>query len=744
MIASAIAERLRIHVYGAVQGVGFRPFVYRLARELRLAGSVCNSASGVFIEVEGVGAACEEFVRRMHAEKPAPSWIAGAEITRLAPTGQAEFRIAESEEGAPPTAAILPDLTTCPECLEEVFDPVNRRFRYPFTNCTHCGPRYTILTDLPYDRPNTTMKGFRMCASCEAEYRSPENRRFHAQPNACPVCGPKVWTEPCAVGPAGQEAVESVVAALRAGHIVALKGIGGFQLLADAANPAAIRRLRQRKHREEKPFAVLFPEMDTVRRAAICGTGEEALLSSPAAPIVLLRRRDGGLLAPEVCMASPHVGAMLPYSPLHHLVAREFGGPLVATSGNGSDDPIAIDNREACTRLAGIADMFLLHDRPIARQADDSVARLSRGREMVLRRGRGYAPLPVRVRADLPRVLALGGHMKSVVAIGWDRQVVVSQHIGDLDTLEARDAFERTVHDLMRLYEFRPELVVCDLHPDYYSSQFAATLPYPVVRVQHHHAHVAACAAENDIDRDYLGVAWDGTGYGTDGTIWGGEFFLMHKGRFERVAHLRPFRLPGGEAAVRDCRRSALAVLRDTFGEALPLELGFSEKQLTLLGAAANAPVTTSAGRLFDAIAAITGCALRNGYEGQAGMALEAAAMGAEEAAGYELPFENGELDWRPLVAAIVADLSVRSRAEIARGFHAALAAAIASVAREFPRIPVVLSGGVFQNTLLVDEICARVPALTHQRIPPNDGGIALGQAVLSGAALPREMDPCV
>jgi hydrogenase maturation protein HypF len=711
MTASLSTERLRIHVYGAVQGVGFRPFVYRLARESGLTGTVLNSAAGVFIEVEGEADVCQSFLERLQAERPVASWIAGTEVSRLAPAGYADFRILESSHETSPTTAVLPDLATCPECLAEVLDPGNRRFGYAFTNCTNCGPRYTIVTALPYDRPNTTMREFTMCSRCRAEYENPDDRRFHAQPNACPDCGP-TWVRPQDLPREG---------------IFALKGIGGYQLLCDATNPEAVRLLRARKHREQKPFAVLFPGLAAVRLAAHVSPQEEALLTSPAAPIVLLRRRDDSPLAPEVCMSSPYVGAMLPCSPLHHLLARELGRPLVCTSGNLSDEPIATDSIDACTRLASIADTFLHHNRPIARPADDSVVRLSQGRELVLRRARGYAPLPVLVRRSLPRVLALGGHLKSTVAIGLNRQVVVSQHIGDLDTLEARTAFERAIHDLLLLYEFRPELVACDLHPDYYSSQFAAGLQLPIVPVQHHHAHVAACAAENDLERDYLGVAWDGTGYGLDGTIWGGEFFLVSGGRFERIAHLRPFPLYGGDAAARDCRRPALALLRDTFGGQSPIDLGFS------FPTDLNAPMTTSAGRLFDAVAAITGCALANAYEGQAGMSLEADAVTSTDGPRYQLPLEKGQLDWRPLIAAIVADLGRRSRPEIARGFHAALAEALVAVSRTAPGLPVVLSGGVFQNSCLVDEIASRIPIYTHQRIPPNDGGIALGQSVLAG-----------
>jgi hydrogenase maturation protein HypF len=766
MTAALITERLRIHVYGAVQGIGFRPFVYRLATSMGLAGTVLNGAAGVFIEVEGDLTACREFLARLHAERPAASWIAGTEVSRLEPAGYDGFRILESSHESAPTTAILPDLATCPDCLADILDPTNRRFGYPFTNCTHCGPRYTIVTALPYDRPNTTMRAFSMCPRCEAEYQSPSDRRFHAQPNACPDCGPRLdspvgapeisprrkpWeSDVFQNSPAGAEQTQSLPplrrspadpshthvsrhgliscapTGLRAGQIFALKGIGGFQLLVDATNPTAVRLLRVRKHREQKPFAVLFPDLASIHLAAHCSPEEAALLTSPAAPIVLLRRRDDSPLAPEVSMASPYVGAMLPCSPLHHLLAREFAGPLICTSGNLSDEPIAIDNAEASIHLSPIADSWVTHDRPIARPADDSVVRLSRGRELVLRRARGYAPLPILVRHALPRVLALGGHLKSAVAIAIDRQVVVSQHIGDLDTLEARAAFERAIHDLLTLYEFRPELVACDLHPDYYSTEFAATLPWPVVRVQHHHAHVAACAAENDIDGDYLGVAWDGTGYGLDGSVWGGEFFLVSNGHFERIAHLRPFRLFGGDAAARDCRRPAFALLSDTFAGRIPIDVGFTANFKV------NAPLTTSAGRLFDAVAAITGCALSNAYEGQAGMSLEAAAVAAGDAPRYQLPLENGQLDWRPLIADITADLAVRPRSEIALGFHRALADAIASVSRTVPHLPVVLSGGVFQNACLVDEIASRISVFTHQRIPPNDGGIALGQAVLA------------
>lgn len=713
----AVQVRFRVHVYGAVQGVGFRPFVYRLAKELGLAGTVMNSTSGAFVEVEGPESDCLAFLEQMRADCPRPAWIAGFEVSTLEPVGLTDFQIAESDDDGICTATVLPDLATCPECLSELFDPRDRRYGYPFVNCTHCGPRFTIVEGIPYDRCNTTMRGFVMCKSCAAEYGSPEDRRFHAQPNACPVCGPHL-----------SEPLEAAVRLLREGSIVALKGIGGFQLLVDARNDEAVRRLRGRKLREQKPFAVMFPDVKSVLDYCRADDAEIRSLTSAAAPIVLLERRTGSVLSPSVSAGSPWIGAMLPYSPLHHLLLRSFAGPVVATSGNRSEEPIATTNEEATERLAGIADGFVLHNRPIARHADDSVVRISGGQEVVLRRARGYAPMPVRVPRSLPRVLALGAHLKSAVAIGSGQQIVLSQHIGDLDSPESRDAFVRTLNDLRSLYRFTPDVVACDLHPDYFSSIFAETLGCPVIRVQHHQAHVAACAAENDIDGDYLGVAWDGTGYGPDGTIWGGEFLACTGGTFERIAHLRPFRLPGGDTAIRDCRRSAASVL---FECGLPVE---DRRLASLLESASHSPVTTSAGRLFDGVAAITGVASTNAYEGQAAMFLEAAAASAgASGVSYELPFEGGQLDWRPMIAAIAGDARTRTPEEIARGFHDALARAIVRVATAYGFKRVVLSGGVFQNVLLVNLVRSMMDVKTHCRIPPNDGGIAAGQVVIAG-----------
>ena len=721
-------RRRRINVTGAVQGVGFRPFVYRLATELGLKGSVSNCSFGASIEVEGAVSNLDEFLVRLERDKPAVSSIWTTETVELDPAGLPSFRIVESESQAAKTAVVLPDLAPCPECLSEVRDPASRRFAYPFTNCTNCGPRFSIILGIPYDRPNTTMAQFEMCPDCRAEYTDVSDRRFHAQPIACPRCGPKLEIE-----------IADLAQALTAGKILALKGVGGFQLLCDARNSAAVRLLRQRKQRAEKPFAVMFPDLDSVRQDCVLGAAEARLLVSSAAPIVLLRKAAAGNVAPEVDMSSPYTGAMLPSSPLHRLLLTACRFPIVATSGNLSDEPIATDNTEAKQRLAGIADVFGAHNRPIARPCDDSVVRFQCGRETVLRRARGYAPLPVLLRQSGPNVLALGAHLKNTVAIAIERQVFLSQHIGDLETFAAFEAFRRAIDDLCRLYDFKPSLVACDLHPDYVSTQHAATLGLPVRHIQHHMAHVAACAAENEIAGPYLGVAWDGTGYGTDGVIWGSEFFAVTASGFERIAHLRPFSLPGGEGAIRDCRRTALSLLIESGID--PSLSGLPKAEIrfltTMLRRGINSPTTTSMGRLFDAVGVLTGVAQKNKFEGQAAMLLEAA-VSATGDDRYPMPVAGKEIDWRPMLVAVIED--VRRRAEpgdIARRFHNTLAYSIAAVARNAQFEKIVLSGGVFQNCYLTERVVRNLTAdgfrvYTHQRIPPNDGGIALGQAILA------------
>ena len=589
-----------------------------------------NSSTGLWVEAEGEPSNLHEFQSRLESEHPQAALILTRETAWLAPAGYDSFEIRESDASDTTTAAVLPDLATCDECLQEVLNPSERRFRYPFTNCTRCGPRYTIVCDIPYDRRNTTMAEFALCDECRREYEDPSDRRFHAQPVACPVCGPHL-----------SDTVQSASAALEHGLIVALKGIGGFQLLVDAQNPQAVARLRDRKRREAKPFAVMMPSLDVVREWAYLAPEESRLLTSSAAPIVLLRPRRS--LMDD---ASPYLGVMLPYSPLHHLLMRSFQRPVVATSGNLSDEPIAIDNDEACIRLGGIADTFLTHNRTIVAPCDDSVARVSRGRTTLLRRARGYAPMPVRISSDLPRVLAVGGHLKNTIALAIGRQVVVSQHIGDLDTLETRKAFEQTVERLCRLYDFRPDLIACDMHPDYFSTRWAANQGKPVVAVQHHEAHAASCAAENEVVGPYLGIAWDGTGYGHDGTIWGSEVFFCDGPTAIRISHLRPFLLPGGDAAAKQCWRS---------GQSLLWSIGRKVQLQKVLARRVNCFETTSMGRLFDAVASILDVCQENRFEGESGLRLESLAR--EAAGAYPLTRRAGVADWAPLIEELEADV---------------------------------------------------------------------------------------
>ncbi len=740
--------RLRLNVSGAVQGVGFRPFVYRLAREIGLRGHVLNCSRGVVIEIEGDPAGLEGFLQRLHRDKPEAAQIVSLEVIRIPPLGDSVFTIRDSDASEGKTAVILPDRATCEACRGEIAEPSNRRFAYPFTNCIDCGPRYSIIRGIPYDRPNTTMNVFAMCPACRREYADPTDRRFHAQPNACPGCGPRLQLTDGAGSPLPDDPIDGAVSTLLAGRILALKGIGGFQLLADAARGDAVARLRLLKRREEKPFAVMFPSIDSVRRCCLVEPLEETLLLDAAAPIVLLRPLGDSSLAPEVSMSSPFVGAMLPYSPLHHLLLRRLGRPLVATSGNRSEEPIATENAEALERLGGIADAFLWHDRPIARPCDDSVARVVGGRGSVLRRARGYAPLPVLASDPLPRVLALGAHLKSAVAIAVGRQMILGQHVGDLDSEEARRAFRRAVDDLCGLYGFAPEMAACDLHPDYFSTRHAESLGLPLVRVQHHEAHLAACAADNEVQGPYLGVAWDGTGYGPDGTIWGGEFLAWDGGAFSRVARLRPFALVGGECAVRDGRRSAFGLLHQLHGRAAGRDLPLTDEERAVFPALAerglNAPWTSSIGRLFDAVAAIAGIATHSRFEGQAAMRLEGAICDSRGEDSYPAPVIDGgpaELDWRPLIGRVAEEAVKGAPADrIALRFHNTLVEWIVEVARRSGLSQVVMSGGVFQNRYLTETAVARLEEIglrtyVSRRIPPNDGGIALGQIVLAARA---------
>jgi hydrogenase maturation protein HypF len=741
--------RAKITVHGAVQGVGFRPFVYRLATELRLCGSVLNSSQGVFIEVEGPLDLVQLFLARLEKEKPPLAIIQSLESSFLDVAGYEGFEIRYSDHTGPKTALILPDIAICADCLREIFDPANRRYRYPFTNCTNCGPRFSIIEELPYDRPNTSMRRFKQCPECETEYHDPLNRRFHAQPNACSKCGPhlELWDKSRNVLASEDVALVKAVELITQGKIVALKGIGGFQLICTAREDEVVIQLRQRKRREGKPFAVMYPALEQVGRDCVVSGLEERLLRSPESPIVLLMRQSGeSAIAPTVAPGSRTLGVMLPYTPLHQLLMSELGFPVVATSGNLANEPICIDEIEALDRLKDIADYFLVHDRPIVRHVDDSIARIVCNREMVLRRARGYAPLPVRMREPLPSVLAVGAHLKNTVALNVGRDVFISQHIGDLETTMALAAFHRTVADLPKLYDTQPELVACDLHPDYISTKYAIGTHRTVERVQHHWAHVLACMAENELDSPVLGVSWDGTGYGTDGTIWGGEFLVPDEDSFQRVAYFRQFRLPGGEMAVKEPRRTALAILFEIWGqdgledEGLAPVAQFSKTERGLirqmLAKGISAPVTSSAGRLFDAVASLLGIRQVVTFEGQAAMELESV-IGSEVTEVYPFKLSNAVpqiVDWAPMISEILIDLQRGiSPGVISAKFHNTLADTVVEVARQVVTPKIVLTGGCFQNRYLLEQAVQRLSQAGfkpywHQRVPPNDGGIALGQ----------------
>ncbi|MBW4439079.1 MAG: carbamoyltransferase HypF [Pleurocapsa minor GSE-CHR-MK-17-07R] len=750
-----MSERRRLVIQGAVQGVGFRPFIYRLAADIGIRGWVSNSAQGVLIEAEAPGQQLDTFLAQIDAQKPPHSFIQHITVEAIPATGEATFEIRHSSTEGSRSAVILPDLATCPDCLRDIFDPANRRYRFPFTNCTHCGPRYSIIERLPYDRPNTTMQAFVMCEACRAEYENPLDRRFHAQPNACPVCGPQIslWNQAGEVIAAREDALGAAVGLIRGGAIVALKGLGGFQLLVDARQPDAVQRLRARKQRPDKPFAVMFPMLEQVKAICDVSDAEAALLGSSEAPIVLLRRHGNEEWPAEIAPGNPNLGVMLPYTPLHHLLMAELGFPVVATSGNLSGEPLCTDEHEALTRLNGIADYFLVHNRPIARPVDDSVTRVMAGTACTLRRARGYAPLPVQLPESQPMVVAVGPHLKNTIAISISQQVVLSQHIGDLETPEAVSAFQHALKDLQSLYQQQPEVIACDLHPDYYSTQVARDLARqfqaPLVQVQHHYAHVLACMVEHRLTAPVLGVTWDGTGYGTDGTIWGGEFLHITEDSFERVASLRPFRLPGGEKAIREPRRAALGLLFELYGEQLPdlPHPGFSPQELAIVKKALarkiNAPLTSSMGRLFDGVAALIGLRQRASFEGQAAMALEFACEGITTDRRY--PFtvspatagQNAEariIEWGPVIEGILADLNDGLTArEIAAVFHNTLVDMIVIMAIQSQIEQVVLSGGCFQNKRLLEDSIARLQEAGFrpywsQKIPANDGGIALGQ----------------
>jgi hydrogenase maturation protein HypF len=753
--------RKAIAVTGIVQGVGFRPFVYRLAAEHRLAGHIANTAWGVSIEAQGEREEVERFLERLRAEAPPLARITGIESREIGVNGETEFVILASRAGEEPRALISPDVAVCADCLRELFDPNDRRFHYPFINCTNCGPRFTIIRSIPYDRPRTSMAPFRMCAECQREYDDPTNRRFHAQPNACPACGPHVelWD---AQGKRQDTAdpIGMAIERLRRGEIVAVKGLGGFHLATDATNAAAVLRLRERKRRVEKPFAVMAPELETISGWCEVDDLSAELLLSPQRPIVLLPRKAACPVAEEVAPRQRTVGVFLPYTPLHHLLFARGGFPaLVMTSGNLSEEPIAIDNREAVARLGNVADVFLVHNRDILLRCDDSVARVVAGAPRLLRRSRGYVPVPVFLRTEVPPILAVGGELKNTICLTKGRTAFLSQHVGDLENLESYRFFEEAIEHLSRVLEITPQIIAYDLHPDYFSTRWALEQKgVKRVGVQHHHAHIAACMAENHLEGRVIGMALDGTGYGTDGTIWGGEILVADAAEFERVAHLERAPMPGGEAAIREPWRMALSYLWTHFGrECLQRKIEFvrglvareAEVVLRMLERGVRSPLTSSCGRLFDAVAALCGVRQRVNYEAQAAMELEAAITGTgREEDAY--PFELGdgpdgiEIGTKPLFEALLNDLEAGvPTGELSRRFHDGLAKALVKVAervRERSGLNrVCLSGGTFQNAWLLEGVSRRLgergfQVFTHKEVPAGDGGLALGQAMVAAA----------
>jgi len=752
-------RRIRYLFSGVVQGVGFRPHVYRAATKHRLGGYVCNTPEGVTLEVEGPAGRLAKFHAELTKSFPPASDVEGMSRSDVAVLGETEFRIVASEQEGRKKVLISPDIATCSDCLRELRDPADRRYRYPFINCTNCGPRLTIIRDVPYDRQNTSMACFPLCPRCRAEYENPADRRFHAEPNACPVCGPRLWMADGEGNELAADPVEKAAELLRAGKILAIKGLGGFHLAVDASNEEAVRRLRSRKYREEKPLAIMVRDIDAVSRIAKIGRAERELLLSPQRPIVLCRKLDDGPIAPSVAPGVPNQGIMLPYAPLHHLLMETGFTALVMTSANQVDEPICIANREALSRLKGIAEFFLLHNRDILVRCDDSVAAVMGQAPVLMRRSRGWAPKPVTLKRSYPDVLALGPHLKATLCILKGGLAYLSPHIGDLETPEARDFHRESLRVMERIAECRPDVIACDLHPAYWTTRLAGELPHrEIIRVQHHHAHIVSAMAENGLSKEMIGLAMDGTGYGPDGTAWGGEFLVCDEADYRRAGHIRPYPLPGAEKAVKEPWRVAASLLRESFGGdwrgvAAKLPLGKKEGQFAVLenmmAQGVNSPLTSSLGRVFDGVAAILGTRQAVSFEGQAAMELETIAAGrSTRRYPFDIANDGGKLvlDLRPLVRAVVEErIRGKDPAAVAAAFHRTIIEAIAAVAAAV-RVQAgldkaVLSGGCFQNRVLLE---GTVQALgkdgftvyTHRLLPTNDGCIALGQAIVAASQL--------
>ncbi len=754
-------EARRLNVKGIVQGVGFRPFVYQLATTLNLKGKVANTSNGVTIFLEGPQHDIDSFLQGLVTQSPPLAHITQVDVESLTPRGYDDFSISRSREDAQRHTLISPDVSICNDCKNELFDPGDRRYAYPFINCTNCGPRYTIIDDIPYDRPKTSMRHFRMCPECQTEYDDPFNRRFHAQPNACPVCGPQVTLHDREKNRIEtNNAIETTISLLKAGHVVAVKGLGGFHLVVDAENQTAVETLRQRKHREEKPLAVMSGDIERIRQFALVDQDSDVLLESRQRPIVLLEKKKTYALAGGVSPKNCTVGVMLPYTPLHYLLLKDHFTALVMTSGNLSEEPIAIDNADAFDRLRDIADYFLVHDRDIYLRSDDSVVRIVGNKQRFLRRSRGYVPVPIFLKNRLKPILACGAELKNTVCLTRETHAFLSQHIGDLENLATYEFFEMTITHLKRVLSIEPEIIAHDMHPNYLSTRYAMEQGHRVrIDVQHHHAHIVSCMAENHVEEPVIGLAFDGTGYGSDGSIWGGEVLIARLDGFERAAHLAYTPMPGGAAAIKEPWRMAVSYLygaygNDLFNRRLPFLEKLNEGKLNIIiemiEKEINSPRTSSLGRFFDGIAAMLGIRSHVAFEGQAAMELE---MIAETWAGdlfdtAWLSEEPIQIDPRPIVTGVVTDIEKGVPPSLVSGkFHATLMKMFTDLCQVIRKktglSQVALSGGCFQNAILLAGLSRRLgdrgfDVLTHENVPANDGGIALGQAVIADAIFSR------
>ena len=754
--------RRQIEVSGIVQGVGFRPYIYRLATNRHLTGTIRNTPAGVTIEIQGPAETVQDFVEHLPAEAPPLARITSFAVHDVPCNGDPDFRIVQSREGEEVRTLISPDVAICPDCLREMFDPADRRYRYPFINCTNCGPRFTIVRDIPYDRPSTSMAAFSMCPACLAEYENPLDRRFHAQPNACWKCGPHVelWDKSgrrieC------RDPIAEAAAGLHSGLVVAVKGLGGFHLAVDGTNLAAVALLRQRKRRVEKPFAVMVPDLQAAEEVCEVDDAASTVLQSMQRPIVLLPKKQPSPIPGEVAPFNRYLGIFLPYTPLHYLLLAEGGfKALVMTSGNLSEEPIAIENREAVTRLSGLADYFLVHNRDILLRCDDSVVRVAGGVPRQLRRSRGFVPVPVFLKDDQPSVLAVGGELKNTICLTKGKHAFLSQHIGDLENVESYGFFHEAIQHLRRILEIRPEIVAYDLHPNYFSTKWALQQSgLNLVGVQHHHAHIASCMAENHLEGRVIGFALDGTGYGTDGNIWGGEVLIAGYENFERAAHFDYVPLPGGDAAIREPWRMAVSYLAHHFGrEFLKLDIPFVRQLnqskvdllLRMMEQGVNSPLTSSCGRLFDAVAALIGIRQQVNYEAQAAIELEMTISPSNDEAGYPLELIADGDRWiigtRPLFEALLDDLGRNlPAATISRRFHNGLVEGFVQLTTLLRNQTILhrvcLSGGTFHNVYLSQRLEARLSEVgfevfTQKEVPSGDGGLSLGQALVAAARL--------